>query len=650
MSLIDFSKKIVPNFSNNSGDSKSAFGNAGSDLNNQLGAAGQTRINTDNVAGANSTSGFSSSQTGSNGTQQGQPELERVYTDTNKSEEQVGTNINEDNPVGGKALPQFTGRTSVINPYHLVRYHSLKKQDSENSPELTKLGVPNEDTNYTGLADNPAYKNPSTSFIIYHFNEGPGKKLYERKYSYSDFLYLKHYHPFNNNRLITLRRYMIPVYDECRVAIKDATPELRRPIAQAFSYLDYSSNSLNTLTKMTVNIKTKNISGAGVGNNTNGTTTLTEAAEILGLNGDTTSKSVGIKMLSLLSGQAEEGNFKTWTSAYDPWSNGPLQDLVYGPVNVITGAEIRDRGLTFSHIGDLKIQFEYSSKTIEHVNQKAVMLDIFSNMLALTYNHALFWGGENRFLIDRANFPLVRAEAMYQFLKNKNIADAGKQVASSASTAFKSIQNIFDEVTKGNIGQILSNDNLTNVKEFFTQFALLNNDSLKNYQKTILEGTKAELTGAPTGEWHLQVGNPFAPIMMLGNLWCTQCDFEFNNELSIDDFPTELKFTCTLKPGRERDASDVQSIFNSGGGRIYYPRQSGVDVNASSSTFNTEGTVGTKSDQALGATNRFSVDRSGERTSDLVKTKTENKYATSLFKPIKTFIGNRGTNSGQYGP
>jgi hypothetical protein len=272
------------------------------------------------------------------------------------------------------------------------------------------------------------------------------------------------------------------------------------------------------------------------------------------------------------------------------------------------------------------------------VNQKAVMLDIFSNMLALTYNHALFWGGENRFLIDRANFPLVRAEAMYQFLKNKNIADAGKNVAGSASTAFKSIQNIFDEVTKGNIGQILSNKNLTSVKSFFTQYALLENDSLKNYQKTILEGTKAELTGAPTGEWHLQVGNPFAPIMMLGNLWCTQCDFEFNNELSVDDFPTELKFTCTLKPGRQRDASDIQSIFNSGGGRIYYPRESGIDVNASSSTYNTEGIVGIKSDQAEGATNRFSVDRNGEKVSDLVKTKTENKYATSLFKPIKTII------------
>jgi hypothetical protein len=198
---------------------------------------------------------------------------------------------------------------------------------------------------------------------------------------------------------------------------------------------------------------------------------------------------------------------------------------------------------------------------------------------------------------------------------------------------------IAEAMQAGSIGEILNNENIDNIKSFFTQYALLDDKNLKAYQKTILEGTKAELTGAPTGEWHLQIGNPFAPIMMLGNLWCTTCDFEFNNELSIDDFPTELKFTCTLKPGRQRDASDIQSIFNSGGGRIYYPRESGVDVNASSSTFTTEGQNRLKSDEVVNSTGRFSIDRNGERTSDLVKSKkTENKYATSLFKPIKTLI------------
>ena len=514
------------------------------------------------------------------------------------------------------------------------------KSNEAKPPQLTQLGVPNDEINYKGLADSEVYKNPSTSFIINNYNKS---LAVEKKYAYSDFLYMKHYHPFNNNRLVTLRRFMIPVYDECRVALRDAEPQLRRPIAQALNYFDVSGNSLNVLTKMNVNIPTTDLKGAGTGGTA---TTLQEADDVLGLGGNIgDGGKAGLKILSLLSGQEKDfDKFKTWTSAYDPWSNGPLQDLVYGPVNVITGAVVRGRGLTFSHTQELKINFEYSSKTIEHVNQKAVMLDILSNMLALTYNHAQFWGGENRFLIDRKNFPLVRAEVMYQFLQDvnntKNLKKTTEVAASSAATIVQNMKNFAQSFTSGDATGLFKQDNIKSIQSLLTQYMFLDNSKLKEYQKSILEATKAELTGAPTGEWHLQVGNPFAPIMMIGNLWCTKCDFEFNNELSIDDFPTELKYTCTLKPGMGRDSSSIQSIFNTGGGSVYYNQSNDIDVNASSSTVNSEMAVRAKSDEILGSTNRFSVDRAGNKISELVKKpesfKANNEYATSLFRPINT--------------
>lgn len=628
---------------NNTGKNSAALNGASSDVNKQLQAKSETRINTDNVAGSNSTSGFDSSQTGSSGTQQGSPELERVYTESNKEIQVVGTNINDKNETtGGSPETKFTGRRSIINPYHLVRYHSLMKSNNENPSNLTQLGTPNGEIEYTGLADSPAYKNPSTSFIINYYNTGPGTNQPEKKYSYSDFLYMKHYHPFNNNRLITLRRFMIPVYDECRVALKDAPTQLRRPIAQALNYLDVSQNSLNTLTKMTVNIETKDIEGAGTKGNT--PITLNEVDKVLGIEGDNAPAKAGLKILSLLSGADGLTGFEKWTSAYDPWSNGPLQDLVYGPVNVITGSRVRDRGLNFSHTGTLKVNFEYSSKTLEHVNQKAAMLDILSNMLALTYNHAQFWGGENRFLIERSNFPLVRAEVMYKFLKDvnagKSLDGTTEALGSSANNVMEKYSDFLKNFGTGDINSIFSKDNLASMAKFFTQYSLLDNTALKTYQKTILEQTKGVLTGAPTGEWHLQVGNPLAPIMMIGNLWCTKCDFEFNNDLSVDDFPTELKFSCELSPGRDRDAGDIQSIFNTGGGRIYYPQSGSEDVYASSSTFNSEMAGTLKSNEVLNSTARFNVDRNNQKISDLVKVpqnnEVYNRYATNLFRPIKT--------------
>jgi len=77
------------------------------------------------------------------------------------------------------------------------------------------------------------------------------------------------------------------------------------------------------------------------------------------------------------------------------------------------------------------------------------------------------------------------------------------------------------------------------------------------------------LSGYPVGEWHLVVGNPLNPIAMIGNLICTNVKINFNDELGPDDFPTEIKASFTLAPGRQRHRGDWESMFNRGNGRLY---------------------------------------------------------------------------------
>jgi hypothetical protein len=77
------------------------------------------------------------------------------------------------------------------------------------------------------------------------------------------------------------------------------------------------------------------------------------------------------------------------------------------------------------------------------------------------------------------------------------------------------------------------------------------------------------LSGYPTGEWHLVVGNPLNPIAMIGNLVCTNVDIRFNDELGPDDFPTEMIASFRLSPGRQRHRGDWESMFNRGNGRLY---------------------------------------------------------------------------------
>jgi hypothetical protein len=175
----------------------------------------------------------------------------------------------------------------------------------------------------------------------------------------------------------------------------------------------------------------------------------------------------------------------------------------------------------------------------------------------------------------------------------------------------------------------------SSANDLAVKMVLGGNQKIKALQRQILEGTRAELTGSPTGEWHLQVGNPFAPIMMMGNMWCKQAEFEFNDQLSIEDFPTELKVTCTLEHGRSRDSSDIQSIYNGGAGRIYYPQKNAeVDVNNSYSTGNSYSAFTLKDTDVLGSANRVNRDRSGQNISTFVKKNKRTKIEPQLFKPI----------------
>lgn len=512
----------------------------------------------------------------------------------------TGTTVNDPQPISGVAVDTTTmGTPSLFNDYWLVHYNSLAgKEKPINFLEKS------EKEPYTGLAFDANYKNPTTSRIIEVFNgEGNGVNPWtkpEKKYTYSDFLYLKHYHPYNNNRLITLRRFLRPVLDDCTMPVygpylDDAKRRLQYPIAKALSYLGTSGNSLSALANFTVTIKVKDVGG-----NLTDKPTMVEPAEFEKLAPFNKGKnapdntSFGYGLLVALSGAGEDKTaIDAWATKMDTWTNGAYADLIHGPVNVITGAKVRDRGLTYNH--QINLNFEYSTKAIERINPKAAMLDIISNMLAMSYHHGNFFGGENRFQFNKTNFAFLDNEKGSEFLKKlaqggeKGANEALKEYVDSMSKAGSNVLAGAKRIADGLIsGNGLNDDAVKKLFETAAKVGSRMQTGLQALNKTIQEGTKSTLNGSPTGEWHLQVGNPFAPIMMIGNLWCTSATFTFNDDLSADDFPTDLKVNLKLEYGRQRDASDIQSMFNNGVGRIYYPYKNVQDANKSSTYYNTE--------------------------------------------------------------
>jgi hypothetical protein len=81
---------------------------------------------------------------------------------------------------------------------------------------------------------------------------------------------------------------------------------------------------------------------------------------------------------------------------------------------------------------------------------------------------------------------------------------------------------------------------------------------------------RALADGRAVGEWHLMVGNPMDPIAVIGNLCLDSTSIEFGEELGAHDFPTEVKFKVSLTHGRPRAKQDIESMFNHGGGDLFF--------------------------------------------------------------------------------
>jgi len=446
----------------------------------------------------------------------------------------------------------FMGTKSIFNEYAIFRMETAAG-DNKLLHDLT--GQP-------GIT--PFYsRNPSASNIIAWSQEQHSgySPFGSAPYSYADFLYCKYHAEIPNNYLVTLRRYPIPMLDNLKTDDGSNIP----PLAQAVTWFgSETGNSLKDIMKFTFGQNWKEIEASVqevIGNERG-----FDDGALAGVPGGNAVKGalafLNPKDYSGLSQATSDYAQKTYGS------EGPYANKVYGPVNVIHKTFVRDRGMHFE--GDISINFHYSLKSIGNINPKAAMLDLMSNILTLTYNNAKFWGGAIRYF---PQYPRVRQfgdqKKFYSGDIDGYLSSLSAEFGKLSDTFMKTLSGLLDnplqalqELTKGGGKMFLANKAAQNRPQILAMRSLL--------------------TGDPVGEWHLVVGNPMNPIAMIGNLICTDVDFEFNDELGNDDFPTELKVNIKLKHGKPRDKGDIESMFNLGNGRMYY----GINDSAFSSAHN----------------------------------------------------------------
>ena len=220
----------------------------------------------------------------------------------------------------------------------------------------------------------------------------------------------------------------------------------------------------------------------------------------------------------------------------------------------------------------MKLTFEYQLKSLSYVNPKIAMIDVISNMLTMTTNNAQFFGGGHRYY-GSAGFVASQFGDV-SMLRTGNFAGYMGSVVNDVETGFK---GLFGD-SNGNFDANSVVDGLKNVGKNLLGNMLGGFLGGAVGGQTGTQATKAFISGEPTGDWHLTVGNPLNPIVMMGNMICDNSTMTLGAGLGYDDFPMEVKFEVDLKHGKPRDKGDIENMFNAGQGRIYASAQNVEDV------------------------------------------------------------------------
>lgn len=268
------------------------------------------------------------------------------------------------------------------------------------------------------------------------------------------------------------------------------------------------------------------------------------------------------------------------------------KNKIYEPKNTIQQMDYYEGKLQFTH--EFTLVFSYKLRAYDNISPKAAMLDLLANILQTTYNRGRFWGGAKQI-----NGPQPNPSAWNK--ANSFIDNTWDKLGSGIATFLNGgvdfsqlLGNLSSMVSgiiqaAGNVAKDIVNQGDGSVKGTATvagkklgKFILEWNkklgisDMLKGSIKDALGRPQlyawdSLLTGDNTGMWHLTIGNPLQPIVTIGNLEVTNTEIQHLGPLGIDDFPTELKVTVSLKHARPRDSVSIEKMYMMGAKRIYKP-------------------------------------------------------------------------------
>ncbi len=474
----------------------------------------------------------------------------------------------------------FKSTNADENTRHFRGRHSL----------FNAVNAVGDDLNYQVALNVPLLDNPIVRDEIRRRSDCSVKALVDASargemgraiYTYADFMFCKHLGRISNNYLITLRRFPWPAGDHINYTMgsydnqvdpNDHFPDIGRMV----TWLGTPGNDMSAILKYDINLPYKQMkasiqeaqyngdnSGGFLGGLMNLGSGAYRQSMLNGSGGNT-----GLAAIQTMASPFDKNNkFSSMLSAPSDtsWAYHKDANKSYGPVDAITETHYRqgaeDGGIKFEH--NITLTFDYELRSYNGINTRAAMLDLLGNILAVTFTNATYWGGAVRGTGAAqsnifANLPIFHMKEPISFASVQDAAfDSIGQMAQSFNNG-QPVNNLKDALNA--MGNLLKGA-LTGITA-----GLLN--KLGRPQKNALNSM---LNFQPTGLWHLMIGNPKHPIMSMGNMILDNCSIEHYGPLGLDDFPTGLKVTITLKHGMPRDNMKIEQMYMNGDFRIYQP-------------------------------------------------------------------------------
>lgn len=508
---------------------------------------------------------------------------------------------------------------SLFNPYYgIQRIGPTKNTPLTDTSKVIKSDLPNAKFS-TDFTDCSIAK-------LCELSKQEVSELGQARYKYSDFMFCKDL-GMPNNRLITLRKFASPVGDNIMTpgaamrsnnGAADNVYSTPGDIGRLVAYFDTDDNKLEDIINYSFNASWKQMESQWQQEASQEDSRVSP----LGMFWNTTGASYRNAFMQSTTGNnnildyiLSKTRFRRYNDTSSWYENNRTlynydEHKIYNPINTIRSTHMYEGNLTFNH--EFTLTFNYKLRSYDNINPKAAMLDLLANITAVTYKRGNFWGGRNQIVGAQPNLAGWRkSEAIMKKLEGGNVKGAlgdlfGRFFDGENGLDFMGLlgqlANYFQanwSVIKDTAGKVvnsaqklINNENgdsgdsntstgnpdvdkkkqqiLTIAKSFAGMgFAKLH-DTLGRPQKYAFHSL---LSGDNTGIWHVTIGNPRNPILVMGNLIITDTKVSHYGPLGIDDFPTGIKVQITLKHSRPRDMVEIQKMYTRGVNSIYVPMQ-----------------------------------------------------------------------------